>query len=53
MNFVVAFRQAWFGPIIKTPSFILMPLIGFELSVTAVCAVVSRLYDVIGHTVDR
>ena len=50
MNFVVAFRQAWFGPIIKTPFFIVMPLIGFDPSVTTVCAVVSRLYGVIGHT---
>lgn len=50
MNFSVAFRQAWFGPVTKTPFFMLMPLAGFDPSITAVCAVALRLYGVFGHT---
>ena len=50
MNFSVAFRQAWFGPITKIPFFTLMPLVGFDPSITVVCAVALRLYGVFGHT---
>ena len=50
MNFFVAFRQAWFGPISKTPFFMVMPLIGFDPSITVVVALCSRLWGVVGHT---
>ncbi|MDG1164063.1 MAG: sterol desaturase family protein [Porticoccaceae bacterium] len=50
MNFSVAFRQAWFGPITKTPFFMVLPLTGFDPSITVVCAVALRLYGVFGHT---
>lgn len=50
MNFSVAFRQAWFGPLVKVPFFALMPILGFDPSITAVCAVGSRLWGVFGHT---
>ena len=50
MNFSVAFRQAWFGPISKVPFFIALPLIGFDPSITAVAGVASTLWGVVGHT---
>jgi alkylglycerol monooxygenase len=50
MNFSVAFRQAWFGPISKVPFFIIMPLLGFDPSITVVVAVFSTLWGVLGHT---
>jgi sterol desaturase/sphingolipid hydroxylase (fatty acid hydroxylase superfamily) len=50
MNLGVAFRQAWFGPVIKIPFFMLTPLAGFDPSITAVCRVASRFFGVIGHT---
>ena len=50
MNFSVAFRQAWFGPISKTPFYIIMPLLGFDPSITVVVALFSRLWGVLGHT---
>ena len=50
MNFFVAFRQAWFGPISKTPFYIVMPLLGFDPSITVVVALFSRLWGVFGHT---
>ena len=50
MNFSVALRQAWFGPISKTPFFAVMPLIGFDPSITIVAAVCARLWGVMGHT---
>lgn len=50
MNFSVAFRQAWFGPISKAPFFMVMPLIGFDPSITVVAALCSRLWGVVGHT---
>tara|TARA_B110000444_G_scaffold53897_1_gene49934 strand:+ start:474 stop:1274 length:801 start_codon:yes stop_codon:yes gene_type:complete len=50
MNFSVAFRQAWFGPISKTPFYIIMPLVGFDPSITVVVALFSRLWGVLGHT---
>jgi sterol desaturase/sphingolipid hydroxylase (fatty acid hydroxylase superfamily) len=50
MNFSVAFRQAWFGPISKAPFFMVMPLVGFDPSITLVAALCSRLWGVVGHT---
>ncbi|MBL1235325.1 MAG: sterol desaturase family protein [Rhodobiaceae bacterium] len=50
MNFSVAFRQAWFGPISKVPFFIALPLIGFDPSITVVVGVIATLWGVVGHT---
>ncbi len=50
MNFVVAFRQAWFGPVSKIPFFVVLPLIGFDPTVTAVAGVMATLWGVVGHT---
>ncbi len=50
MNFSVAFRQAWFGPLSKVPFFLVLPLIGFDPSITAVAGVCSTLWGVVGHT---
>lgn len=50
MNFSVAFRQAWFGPISKVPFFLVLPLIGFDPSITAVAGVCATLWGVLGHT---
>ena len=50
MNFSVALRQAWFGPITKIPFFMLMPLIGFDPIITAAAGIISTLWGVLGHT---
>jgi len=50
MNFTVAFRQAWLGPISKIPFFIVLPLIGFDPSITVIVGVISTLWGVVGHT---
>ena len=50
MNFSVSFRQAWFGPISKIPFFAVLPLIGFDPSITVVVGVISTLWGVLGHT---
>lgn len=50
MNFSVAFRQAWFGPLSKVPFFMVLPLIGFDPTVTALCGICSTLWGVVGHT---
>jgi sterol desaturase/sphingolipid hydroxylase (fatty acid hydroxylase superfamily) len=50
MNFSVAFRQAWLGPISKVPFFAIIPLIGFDPSITIVAGVFATLWGVIGHT---
>ncbi len=50
MNFVVAFRQAWFGPISKVPFFMSLPLLGFDPTITAVAGVAATLWGVWGHT---
>ncbi len=50
MNFSVAFRQAWFGPISKIPFFAILPLVGFDPSITTVAGVCATLWGVIGHT---
>jgi len=50
MNFVVAFRQAWFGPVSKIPFFAVLPLLGFDPTITVVAGVVATLWGVVGHT---
>ena len=50
MNFTVALRQAWFGPLTKVPFFALMPLIGFDPIITAIVGAVSTLYGLLTHT---
>ena len=50
MNFSVALRQAWFGPISKVPFYVIMPLVGFDPSITLVVGLISRLWGVLGHT---
>ncbi|MEM8500442.1 MAG: sterol desaturase family protein [Pseudomonadota bacterium] len=50
MNFSVAFRQAWFGPISKIPFFAVLPLLGFDPTITVVAGVISTLWGVVGHT---
>ena len=50
MNFSVAFRQAWFGPISKVPFFMVMPFVGFDPSITVVAGLCSTLWGVVGHT---
>ena len=50
MNFVVAFRQAWLGPVTKLPFFAVLPLLGFDPTITLVAGVAATLWGVIGHT---
>ena len=50
MNFVVAFRQAWLGPVTKIPFFAVLPLVGFDPTITLVVGVAATLWGVIGHT---
>lgn len=50
MNFVVAFRQAWLGPVTKIPFFAVLPLVGFDPTITLVAGVGATLWGVIGHT---
>ena len=50
MNFTVALRQAWFGPLTKVPFFAVMPLIGFDPIITAIAGAVSTLYGFLTHT---
>ena len=50
MNFAVAFRQAWLGPISKIPFFMVLPLIGFDPVIVAVAGVLSTLWGIFGHT---
>ncbi len=50
MNFSVSFRQAWFGPISKIPFFAVLPLVGFDPTITVVAGVISTLWGVVGHT---
>ncbi|MFL2775696.1 MAG: sterol desaturase family protein [Gammaproteobacteria bacterium] len=50
MNFAVAFRQAWLGPISKIPFFMVLPLIGFDPLIVAVAGVLSTLWGIFGHT---
>jgi alkylglycerol monooxygenase len=50
MNFSVAFRQAWFGPLSKIPFFAVLPLVGFDPSITVVAGICATLWGVVGHT---
>ena len=50
MNFSVAFRQAWFGPLSKIPFFAMLPLVGFDPSITVIAGVCATLWGVVGHT---
>ena len=50
MNFAVAFRQAWLGPVSKIPFFMVLPLIGFDPIIVAVAGVLSTLWGIFGHT---
>jgi sterol desaturase/sphingolipid hydroxylase (fatty acid hydroxylase superfamily) len=50
MNFVVAFRQAWLGPLSKIPFFLSLPLLGLDPSITMVAGVAATLWGVWGHT---
>jgi sterol desaturase/sphingolipid hydroxylase (fatty acid hydroxylase superfamily) len=50
MNFVVAFRQAWLGPVTKIPFFAALPLLGLDPTITLVAGVVATLWGVVGHT---
>lgn len=50
MNFSVAFRQAWLGPVSKIPFFMVLPVIGLDPTMIAVAGVASTLWGVVGHT---
>ena len=50
MNFVVAFRQAWLGPVTKIPFFAALPLLGLDPTITLVAGVGATLWGVVGHT---
>ena len=50
MNFSVALRQPWLGPLTKVPFFAVMPLIGFDPIITAVAGATSTLYGFLTHT---
>ena len=50
MNFTVALRQAWFGPITKVPFFFILPIIGFDPFMTALAGVAATMWGVTGHT---
>jgi sterol desaturase/sphingolipid hydroxylase (fatty acid hydroxylase superfamily) len=50
MNFVVAYRQAWLGPISKVPFFMILPIIGLDPTMIAVAGVLSTLWGIVGHT---
>jgi sterol desaturase/sphingolipid hydroxylase (fatty acid hydroxylase superfamily) len=50
MNFVVAFRQPWLAPIFKIPFFAVLPLAGFDPTITVVAGIAATLWGVVGHT---
>jgi sterol desaturase/sphingolipid hydroxylase (fatty acid hydroxylase superfamily) len=50
MNFTVALRQAWFGPLTKVPFFLVLPLIGFDPLITALAGAAATLWGITGHT---
>jgi sterol desaturase/sphingolipid hydroxylase (fatty acid hydroxylase superfamily) len=50
MNFVVAYRQAWLGPISKVPFFMILPIIGLDPTMIAVAGVLSTVWGIVGHT---
>ena len=50
MNFSVAFRQAWLGPLSKVPFFMSLPLLGFDPLMTLMSGTISTLWGVLSHT---
>ena len=50
MNFLVAFRQAWFNPFSKVPFFLFLPLFVLDPTITVLAGAVSTLIGVLGHT---
>jgi|TARA_B100000953_G_scaffold209387_1_gene172784 sterol desaturase/sphingolipid hydroxylase (fatty acid hydroxylase superfamily) len=50
MNFLVSLRQAWFNPFFRVPFFFVMPLIGFDPTLTAIVGATATLWAVIEHT---
>lgn len=51
MNFLVAFRQAWFAPLVKIPFFATLPLLfGLDPTILVVAGTMSQLWGVVGHT---
>ena len=50
MNLLVAFRQAWFGPLTKIPFFALLPLFILDPTMVIVVGSVATLYGVWEHT---
>lgn len=50
MNFLVAFRQAWFGPITKIPFFAFLPIFFLDPTITIVAGAIATLFGVLGHT---
>ena len=50
MNFLVSLRQAWFNPVFRVPFFFIMPLIGFDPTITLVVGAGSTLWAVVEHT---
>ena len=47
MNFLVAFRQAWFGPITKVPFFAVLPIFFLDPTITIVAGAVATLFGVL------
>lgn len=50
MNFLVAFRQAWFNPFSKIPFFMFLPLFFLDPTITIVAGAIATLIGVLGHT---
>tara|TARA_B100000497_G_scaffold125875_1_gene163318 strand:+ start:896 stop:1732 length:837 start_codon:yes stop_codon:yes gene_type:complete len=50
MNFLVAFRQAWFNPFSKIPFFMFLPLFLLDPTITVVAGAIATLIGVLGHT---
>ena len=50
MNFLVAFRQAWFNPLAKLPFFSLLPLLILDPTMLIVAGSAATLFGVLGHT---
>ena len=50
INFVVSFRQAWFGPLSKVPFFMVLPILGLDPLMIDAAGFISTLWGVVGHT---
>lgn len=50
MNFLVSLRQPWLAPIFKIPFFAMIPLVGFDPTISAVAGVAATVWGVVGHT---